>query len=215
VLAIDEMLGRIRAQLRSLGIARNTYLVFGSDNGYHLGQHRLTGGKRTAFDRDVRVPLIVVGPGVRRGGETAAMTGTVDLAPTFEAWADAQAEPGRDGRSLVPLLDGRRPRSWRRALLIEHTDPGVVPGDPDVQGWAQGMPSSYAALRTRRSTYVEYANGDREFYDRRHDPYELHNRTAQLSPARSVRLSAALARYRACHGAIECQAAGRLGRGRF
>ena len=82
------------------------------------------------------------------------------------------------------------------------------PGDPDAQGWAEGKPDSYTALRTRHMTYVEYANGDREFYDRRHDPYELHNRAAQLSPARRARLSAALARYRGCHGASDCFAAG-------
>ena len=53
-------------------------------------------------------------------------------------------------------------------------------------------------------------NGDVEFYDRRHDRYELHNRAARLSPARRARLSAALARYRRCAGASACQAAGEL-----
>jgi N-acetylglucosamine-6-sulfatase len=209
------MVGRLRAALRAAGVARNTYIVFSSDNGFHLGQHRLTDGKRTAFDSDIRVPLIVAGPGVAHHGATSAVTGTVDLAPTFEDWARLPVDRGRDGRSLRPLLGGRRPRHWRRALLIEHTDDAVRPGDPDAQGWAEGKPESYTALRTRRMTYVEYANGDREFYDRRHDPFELHNRAAQLSPARSARLSAALARYRGCHGAVACQAAGRLGRGRF
>jgi N-acetylglucosamine-6-sulfatase len=71
------------------------------------------------------------------------------------------------------------------------------------------MPSSYAALRTRHTTYVEYANGDREFYDRRHDPGELHNRAARLTRARRAGLSAALARYRHCRGAADCWAAAR------
>ncbi len=210
VQAIDEMIGRIRAALRKAGVARNTFLVFGSDNGYHLGEHRLMAGKRTAFDHDVRVPLIVVGPGVRAGGATSAVTGTIDLAPTFEAWARAPADPRRDGRSLTALLDGGRPpKRWRRALLIEHTDPGAVAGDPDIQGWAQGMPSSYTALRTRHTTYVEYANGDREFYDRRRDPGELHNRAHRLTRARRAALSAALARNRHCRGAADCwQASG-------
>jgi N-acetylglucosamine-6-sulfatase len=215
VLAVDRMIGRLRAALRAAGVARNTYLVFSSDNGFHLGEHRLTDGKRTAFDQDVRVPLVVVGPGVARHRATSELAGTVDLAPTFEDWARLPRDRGRDGRSLAPLLSGRRPRHWRRALLIEHTDDSVLPGDPDAQGWAEGKPDSYTALRTRRTTYVEYANGDREFYDRRFDPFELHNRAAQLSPRRRARLSAALARYRGCHGASECLAAGRLSRGRF
>jgi N-acetylglucosamine-6-sulfatase len=215
VVAVDDMIRRLRAALLATGVARNTYLVFSSDNGFHLGQHRLTDGKRTAFDQDIRVPLIVVGPGVARHRATSSLAGTVDLAPTFENWARLPADRGRDGRSLAPLLGGRRPRHWRRALLIEHTDDSVLPGDPDAQGWAEGKPESYTALRTRRATYVEYANGDREFYDRRHDPFELHNRAAQLSPRRRARLSASLARYRRCRGATRCLAAGRLGRGRF
>jgi arylsulfatase A-like enzyme len=209
VQAVDEMIGRIRATLRTTHVARNTYLVFTSDNGFHLGQHRLTEGKRTAFDHDVRVPLIVVGPGVPRGRVTRALAGTVDLAPTFEHWAQAPRDPARDGRSLSAILRGRRPQRWRTALLIEHTDGGVVAGDPDAQGWAQGKPSSYTALRTRRTTYVEYANGDREFYDRRHDPAEVNNRAGRLGRARLARLHAALARFRRCRGAGECWAAAR------
>src|SRR6185295_19440638 len=74
VLAVDRMIGRLRAALRAAGVARNTYLVFSSDNGFHLGEHRLTDGKRTAFDSDIRVPLIVAGPGVAPHRATAAMT---------------------------------------------------------------------------------------------------------------------------------------------
>jgi arylsulfatase A-like enzyme len=212
VQAIDELIARVRHALRARGAAGRTYLVFGSDNGYHLGEHRLTAGKRTAFDHDVRVPLVVVGPGVPRGAATSALTGTVDLAPTFEAWAGAPADPTRDGHSLTPLLRGRLPRAWRRALLIEHTDPGVVAGDPDGQGWAQGKPPSYVALRTRRSTYVEYADGDRELYDRRRDPGELHNRAARLTRAQRARLGATSAAYRHCRGASDCWSAGRAAR---
>ena len=155
----------------------------------------------------MRVPLIIVGPGVRHGVSNA-LAGTVDLAPTFEQWAGVAPDAHRDGRSLTPLLRGEHPRSWRSALLIEHSEAGVPVGDPDVQGWAGGKPPSYAALRTRWTTYVEYANGDREFYDRRHDPYELHNCVRQLSRAQIARLHAALDAYCHCAGAAEAAAAG-------
>jgi N-acetylglucosamine-6-sulfatase len=84
-----------------------------------------------------------------------------------------------------------------------------MPGDPDIQGWAMGMQNSYDALRTPNITYVEYENGDREFYDRRSDPAELVNRAATLSPEARSQLSAALDRYRHCRGAAQCWAAGR------
>jgi arylsulfatase A-like enzyme len=209
VQAVDEMIGRIRATLRATGVARNTYIVFTSDNGFHLGEHRLMGGKRTAFDEDIRVPLIVVGPRVRRGSSTSAITGTVDLAPTFERWAGLPPDRSRDGRALGPLLRGRTPEHWRRALLVEHFDDRVVTGDPDAQGWAEGRPATYAALRTRWTTYVQYADGEREFYDRRRDPAELHNIAYRLPRARLARLTATLARYRACRGERACLAAGR------
>jgi arylsulfatase A-like enzyme len=212
VQAVDEMIGRLRATVRATGVARNTYFVFSSDNGYHLGQHRLMEGKRTAFDDDLRVPLIIAGPGVPAGSVSRALTGTVDLAPTFEDWAGRAPDARRDGRSLAPLLDGTPPQRWRRALLVEHTERRSTARDPDSQGWAAGPPVSYTALRTAWKTYVEYADGDREYYDRRSDPFELHNRVRQLSPWRLARLSAALARYRRCHGATECRAAGRVGR---
>ena len=212
VQALDELIGRVRTTLRRKGIADDTYVVFSSDNGYHLGQHRLTLGKRTAFDHDVRVPLIVAGPGVRARSESAALVGTVDLAPTFEDWAGAPVDARRDGRSLARHLTGRRVAGWRQALLIEHAEPRIRAGDPDVQGWAMGLPSTYTALRTRHTTYVEYENGDRELYDRRRDPAELDNRAARISAARLARLHAKLERYRRCDGAASCWNAGTAAR---
>ncbi len=62
--AVDRMIGRLETTLKRRGVWRNTYLVFSSDNGFHLGQHRLLGGKQTASTHDIRVPLR---PGVRPG----------------------------------------------------------------------------------------------------------------------------------------------------
>ena len=60
--AVDRLLGLVEARLAARGLARNTYVVFSSDNGYHMGEHRLLPGKETAFETDIRVPLIVAGP---------------------------------------------------------------------------------------------------------------------------------------------------------
>ncbi|MGZ8649426.1 MAG: sulfatase family protein, partial [Solirubrobacteraceae bacterium] len=83
VQALDELIGAVRKKLKRETLADNTYIVVGSDNGYHLGQHRLTFGKRTAFDHDVRVPLVVAGPDVPKRAVSSHLAGTVDLAPTF------------------------------------------------------------------------------------------------------------------------------------
>ena len=61
------MIGEIEQALTADGFVRNTYLVFSSDNGLHTGEYRLMPGKLTAFDTDIRVPLVVTGPGVPAG----------------------------------------------------------------------------------------------------------------------------------------------------
>ncbi|HEX5147241.1 MAG TPA: sulfatase, partial [Conexibacter sp.] len=134
VQAVDRMVGRLERRLRALGVARNTYIVFSSDNGYHLGQHRLTPGKLTAYDTDVRVPLIVTGPGVPAGRTVDAMTENTDLCPTFAELAGAPPPPRADGHSLVPLLhpgsDPATAADWRDAVLVEHHGDVSDPADP-------------------------------------------------------------------------------------
>jgi arylsulfatase A-like enzyme len=120
MLSVDDLLREVVDTLRSTGQLNNTYIFLGSDNGFHLGQHRLPPGKETAFDEDIRVPLVVRGPGVPHG-TTSAMGMNTDLAPTFAALAGAKVPRFVDGRSLVPVMhSGTTPKVWRRGALIEH-----------------------------------------------------------------------------------------------
>jgi len=210
VQAVDRMIGRLEATLKRRGVWRNTYLVFSSDNGFHLGQHRLLGGKQTAFDHDIRVPLVVVGPGVRRGRESSQLAQNTDLAPTFEQLAGVRVPSRVDGRSLVDLLHGRQGRDWRRAALIEHHGPNMSPSDPDFQVKKSANPTTYEAIRTTNGTYVEYATGEREYYDLLRDPYELRNTFTSLPADARARLHASVAALSGCAGSSECRRAGRV-----
>jgi N-acetylglucosamine-6-sulfatase len=210
VQAIDRMIGRLRAQLVRLGISDNTYVVFSSDNGMHLGEHDLRQGKQTAFDTDIHVPLVVTGPGVDPGRTITQMTENVDLAPTFESLAGRTPPPNVDGRSLVPLLHGTPPGDWRDAVLVEHHGPLLDPSDPDYQPFMAGIPPSYNAIRTERYLYVSYRDGDREFYDLSTDPFELHNRFASMPLGLRLRLELSVNRLASCHGSTSCWAAGHL-----
>jgi arylsulfatase A-like enzyme len=202
VLAIDELLGRLRRTLAHEGVTDRTYVLLTSDNGFHLGQHRLTFGKRTAFDTDVRVPAIVVGPGVPAGSSTSALASGIDLAPTLlDLAGTARPARGRDGRSLVPILQGRRPAGWRRVVLVEHAEDRDAAADPDRQTAAMGRPGTYRALRTARYTYVIHADGERELYDDRVDPAQLVNRARSLPAAARRRLDAIADRLGRCRGA--------------
>jgi N-acetylglucosamine-6-sulfatase len=224
--AVDEMVARLVAALAEAGRLDDTYLFFTSDNGFHMGQHRLLASKYTAFEEDIHVPLLLRGPGVPAGRAIDALAETVDLAPTFAEIAGAKLPRDPDGRSLVPLWLPSPPAAWRQAVLIEQrefpageaaaeepagTAPrlgrrGVLePSDGAAIPGAKPNPA-YVGLRTRRFKYVEYTDGERELYDLASDPHELENLQAKADPALLARLAAILARLRACAGA-SCRAA--------
>src|SRR5262245_43282843 len=113
--SVDDLVARVERR-----VPPNTYIVFSSDNGYHMGQHRLRLGKMTAFDSDIWVPLIVTGPGVARGRIVHEIAQNTDLAPTFIQLAGGAPSPLIDGHSLVALLHGERPPSWPTRALVEH-----------------------------------------------------------------------------------------------
>jgi len=199
----------VRHALRAEHVARNTYVLFASDNGYHMGEHRLLPGKQTAFDTDIHVPLIVSGPGVPAGKVISQLASNIDLNPTFESLAGLPVPAGTDGHSLAALWHGRNPASWRQAILIEHHGPDDSAGDPDRQNKLSGDPPSYEAIRTATALYVRYASGEREYYNTARDPFELDNIASSGVPAA---LRAALADLANCHGGQSCWAAAHLPR---
>jgi N-acetylglucosamine-6-sulfatase len=209
VQAVGDMISQVRSALRADGLANDTYIVFSSDNGLHTGEYRLTPGKLTAFDTDIHVPLVVTGPGVPVDTSTDAMTENTDLAETFAQMGATKLDTG-DGAGLLGLIHGEIPGDWRNVILVEHHGPKPDRDDPDEQGRSSGNPPSYEAMRTSHFLYVEYRDGQREFYDLRSDPYELDNLAGSLSPADLAALHADLTRLEACHGAAACWAAGHL-----
>ena len=208
VQAVDALIAPLEARLERDGVADNTYIFFSSDNGLHLGEHRLTAGKLTAFETDIHVPLVVAGPGVPANRNVARVAENVDLYPTFVRLGQAGKSPLVDGKSLVPLLHGDPAPDWRDAALIEHHGPdfGVEAG-PDAQQASSGNPLTYEALRLPHSIYVEYADGEREYYDLSTDPYELANTYRQLSQQQVNALHSQLAALETCRFVESCQQA--------
>ena len=206
--AVDDLIATIEARLQRDGVAGNTYIFFSSDNGLHMGDHRLTPGKLTAFETDIHVPLVVAGPNVLAGQDVARVAENVDLYPTFVRLGQAGKAPQADGKSLVALLRGEPVPNWRDAALIEHHGPdfGVEAG-PDAPPPGSGNPLTYEALRLPHSIYVEYKDGEREYYNLSSDPYELTNIYSKLSPQRVSALHAQLAGLESCAGAAFCQKA--------
>jgi N-acetylglucosamine-6-sulfatase len=219
MLAVDEMVGRLMDALEESGELDDTYVFFTSDNGWHAGQHRLTTGKWTAYEEDVRVPLIVRGPGVPAGRTLPHLVLNNDLAPTFAGLAGVDPPGFVDGRSLEPLLKDDPPptEGWRTAFLVEaatELGPTAVPplsGDPLPENW-RGLPREswgrpgLEAVRTGDMLYVEYGDGGRELYDLRQDPHQLTNRYETADPELLRRLQERLESLRDCSGS-GCRAA--------
>jgi N-acetylglucosamine-6-sulfatase len=204
VQAVDKMLGDLQTALKKNGVDRDTYIVFASDNGFHMGEHRLTQGKMTAYDTDINVPLVVTGPGVAAGHESTALAQNTDLCPTFEDLGGAKVPDAVDGRSLVPFFEGDTVKDTRQAVLVEHHGPDHLANDPDLPTKASGNPPSYEAVRTAHEVYVEYADGEREYYDVRKDPDELDNAIGRVPQARLNQLKTILHKLEKCSGK-ECR----------
>ncbi|NML18743.1 sulfatase family protein [Azohydromonas caseinilytica] len=171
-LALDDMAQALVQALQSTGQLDNTYVFFTSDNGHFQGQHRIKGDKKRVYDENLRVPLVLRGPGIAAGRTVSHLTANVDLASTIAAMAGVTPPGFVDGRSLKPLFRGPGPARWRQTLLLECQPPEV-----------NSVYQSYAGLRTTDDrTFALFAYGFGEYYDMRTDPYQLVNRHAALPP---------------------------------
>ncbi|CAK1548407.1 unnamed protein product [Leptosia nina] len=121
--SVDLAVERVYQELKALGELDNTYLVYTSDHGYHLGQFGLVKGKSFPFEFDIRVPFLVRGPGVEPGTVVDDIVLNIDLAPTFLDMGGVDPPAHMDGRSLLPLLQPRRRRAaaahWPDTFLVE------------------------------------------------------------------------------------------------
>ena len=234
MLAVDDMIGDLVDSLRKSNELDDTYVFFTSDNGFHLGQPRLGSGKWAAYEEDIRVPLVVRGPGVPEGEKLPHPVLNNDLAPTFADLAGVDAPKFVDGRSLKPLLDAEPtpPEDWRQAFVVEAIaerggsrppfidESRVAPlltGDPLPKDWRRTSAATaelnegwgrpwLKALRTKNYLYVDYKTGEHELYDLREDPHQLHNIYSTASPELRARLEAQLDALRQCKGA-QCRVA--------
>jgi len=152
VQSIDRLLTRVRS-----AAGEDAYVFLTSDNGFHLGQHQLNGGKGTPYDSDSRVPLVVVGPGVVPGARHQYVN-NIDLAPTFERLAGLRTPSYRSGRSFADSLT-RPAAPGARYAFFEHTYAKSQPGEVDTDQGSGGtidIIPSYLAVRGDRGLLVRF-----------------------------------------------------------
>ena len=172
--AVDEGVGQIRAALERTGQMDNTVFVFTSDEGYFFGEHGLSIERRLAYEESIRIPMIIRYPKlIRAGSRIDAMALGIDLAPTLLELADTKPAAPMNGKSLVPLLAGRK-TPWRTSFLIEYYS------DRTMQ---RMLNMGYQAVRSERWKYIHYTEleGMDELYDLRRDPFEMRNLIADAA----------------------------------
>ena len=168
LLAVDDSVGRVLETLKRKNLLESTLVIYMGDNGYAWGEHGMV-DKRTAYEESMRVPLLVHCPELIRGGTVVSeMVANLDLAPTLLEAAGLQPPGGLDGRSFLPLLQGRSV-PWRDRLLYEYY-------------WEWNFPQTptHHALRTTRFKYIRpHGLWDvDELYDLENDPHEIKNLAA-------------------------------------
>jgi N-acetylglucosamine-6-sulfatase len=168
--SLDTTVGNILDALHTNGQDRNTIVIYLSDNGLFLGEHRID-GKEMAYEEAVRVPFgIWYPPLVSEPRVESKLIANIDIAPTLYELAGVPVPGELDGRSLVPLLKGTA-TDWRTWLLLE----------------AWPYPHSWRAIRTNDFLYVETAGDISELYDMVKDPYQLQNQYQNPAYAATVK----------------------------
>lgn len=164
ITGVDVVIGKIRDRLKQLNFDDNTVIMLIGDNGFYLGEYGLA-GKWFPHELSIRVPLLVYDPRAEnklRGLVLDQMALNVDIAPTILELAGLEAPQQMQGRSLLPLLKGQKPK-WRTEFFYEHP-------------FVHKTIARTEALRTQRWKYTRYIDYNyEELYDLKNDPAETIN----------------------------------------
>lgn len=172
--AVDEMVERIVKRLERAGELDNTFIFYTSDNGYHIGQHRMHPGKECGFETDINVPLIIRGPGIVPGKQQHAVSSHTDLAPTIMSLAGNELRDDFDGTEMDLFF---KSQARGEHLGIEFWGLGVPEGKYGYNGkymFENGtgnayVNNTYKGLRIESHKYSLYysvwCTNERELYN--------------------------------------------------
>ena len=180
VAGIDDMVADLISVLDKNNALENTHIIFTSDNGFHIGQHRMGPGKKAGFETDINVPLIWRGPGIPPGQVSAAVSTHTDLAPTFLYLFDLPQKPGLDGQ-ILPFLSGQSLNKGSEHVNIElwgEANPYEVEPFTGITILGEHN-NTYKGLRIVADDYSLYysvwCTNEHELYNMLEDEYQMYN----------------------------------------
>lgn len=165
IASVDDNVGRVLDYLDKTGLAKNTVVIYSSDQGFYLGDHGWF-DKRFMYEESYRMPLLVRWPGhTRAGSVNTDLVSNIDFAQTFLDLAGVAATGDMQGHSLVPLFKGKTPTDWRKALYYHYYE---FPGPHSVR--------RHFGVRDARYKLIHFYNVDEwELYDLKRDPREMNS----------------------------------------
>ncbi|NNC88520.1 MAG: sulfatase [Akkermansiaceae bacterium] len=163
VKSVDDVVGRILDYLEEAGLAENTIVMYSSDQGWYLGEHGWY-DKRWMYEESLKTPLLARWPGVIKPGTTNdAIVSNLDFPETFLDAAGVPVPGDMQGRSLVPLFEGKTPVDWRKSFYYHYYE---FPG-------AHSVARHYGVTNGRHKLIHFYQKGEWELFDLEKDPEEL------------------------------------------
>jgi arylsulfatase A-like enzyme len=171
--SVDELVESVVERLEELGILENTYIIYTSDNGYHIGQHRLPPGKTCGIEEDINVPLIIRGPHVPENHVTEIVTTHTDIAPTLFGLIGGRdpADAQFDGAAIPLTRNGLEEAATDRHehVNVEFWGIGVDEGKIHPSADSLFANNTYKALRIVSDSwnlyYSVWCTNEHELYD--------------------------------------------------
>jgi arylsulfatase A-like enzyme len=160
---VDLEIAKIREKLKEKGLDKNTVIIFMGDNGYFLGERQLA-GKWLMYDNSIRVPLIIYDPRANKHLDSDVLALNIDVPATILDLAGVEQPKSWHGKSLMPIVSGKKKSLDRDTILIEHL-------------WEfENIPPS-EGVRTTEWKYMRYINdkSSEELYYLKRDPKEIDN----------------------------------------
>lgn len=176
--AVDEMVDNLFSRLESHDLLRSTYIIYSSDNGFHIGNHRMQPGKSTGCEEDINVPLIIRGPDVAHNHTTQLVASHTDIAATVFSLLDIPLREDFDGAPIPVTKSAIEAEETRRREHVQIEYWGFAGGE-GIYDRRLHQNNTFKGIRIVAEGYNLYyqiwCTNEHELYDMSNDPGQMEN----------------------------------------